>query len=276
MHIQSLFHYQQWTGTWRSKFEQKTNSVLLACWSKRWKSQRPWIYWFLCTTSRAIHAQCMEETSRRGILGRYWSCDQRRIDILSNKIECNYSSRNTLSPLYFKSRKIENWREVVWKTIFCLLDHHQRSLWNTITIGLKEMINRVLQLNISQLENSFNSHLEKHFKLVLPSQPNPNQLMIERRNLWPKIVGKSQGELGSSDRTEKPVKDEDNRVMSDHDRTGKPVEESSHKVQEVWFSRTSWYYIVKREQVQPCDWWRKHRFQHLGRTECDGETITWY
>ena len=47
----------------------------------------------------------------------------------------------------------------------------------------KEMINRVLQLNISQLENSFNSHLEKHFKLVLPSQPNPNQLMVERGNL---------------------------------------------------------------------------------------------
>ena len=47
------------------------------------------------------------------------------------------------------------------------------------------------------------------------------------------IVGKLQGELGSSDRTGKPVKDEDNRVMSDHDRTGKLVEESSHKVQEV-------------------------------------------
>ena len=41
----------------------------------------------------------------------------------------------------------------------------------------------VLQLNISQLENSFNSHLKKHFMLVLPSQPNPNQLMIERGNL---------------------------------------------------------------------------------------------
>ena len=48
----------------------------------------------------------------------YWSCDQRRINILSNKIECNYSSRNTSSPLYFKSWKIENWRNVVWKTIF--------------------------------------------------------------------------------------------------------------------------------------------------------------
>ena len=42
-----------------------------------------------------------------------------------------------------------------------------------------------------------------------------------------------------------------------------------------WFSRTSWYYIVKREQVQPCNWWRKHRLQHLRRAKCDGETITW-
>ena len=54
-------------------------------------------------------------------------------------------------------------------------------------IGLKEMINRIPQLNISQLENSFNSHLEKQFTLVLPNQPNsPCQLMIERENLWPK------------------------------------------------------------------------------------------
>ena len=48
------------------------------------------------------------------------------------------------------------------------------------------------------------------------------------------IVGKRlQGELGSSDRTEKPVKCEDNRVMNVHDRTGKLVEASSNKVQEV-------------------------------------------
>ena len=48
------------------------------------------------------------------------------------------------------------------------------------------------------------------------------------------IVGKRfQGELGSSDRTGKLVKDEDNRVMNVPDRTGKPVEAISHKVQEV-------------------------------------------
>ena len=65
-----------------------------------------------------------------------------------------------------------------------------------------------------------------------PTQSKP----IEDRTgklVTQEIVGKSQGELSSSDRTGKPVKDEDKRVMSDHDRTGKPVEESSHKVQEV-------------------------------------------
>ena len=43
------------------------------------------------------------------------------------------------------------------------------------------------------------------------------------------IVGKRlQEELGSSERTVKPVKSEDNRVMHVHDRTGKPVESSAN------------------------------------------------
>ena len=41
LRVQSSSYYQQWIGTWRSRFAQKTNSVLLACWSKKWKSQRP-------------------------------------------------------------------------------------------------------------------------------------------------------------------------------------------------------------------------------------------
>ena len=42
-------------------------------------------------------------------------------------------------------------------------------------------------MNIDQLVNSFNSHLEKHFNLVLPSQPNSlNPLKIERGNPLPK------------------------------------------------------------------------------------------
>ena len=87
-------------------------------------------------------------------------------------------------------KKLKDWnleKNCMKGSNICLLVHHQRSLWNTISIGPKEMINWVLQLKINQLENSFNSHLEKHFKLVLPSQPNSlNPFKIERGNLWPK------------------------------------------------------------------------------------------
>ena len=67
----------------------------------------------------------------------------------------------------------------------------------------KEMINRVLQLNISQLENSFNSHLEEALQLG-SSKPTQFPKPIEDRTGQPvtqEIVGKSQGELSSSDRT---------------------------------------------------------------------------
>ena len=112
----SLCH-QQWIDTWRSGFKQKTNSILLAHWSKRQRKWRSWIYWLLCITSSAIRAQCMEETSRRGILGWYWPCDLKGNNILSNMIECNYPPRNTSSLLYSKSCEIEDWRSLAWKII---------------------------------------------------------------------------------------------------------------------------------------------------------------
>ena len=84
--------------------------------------------------------------------------------------------------------------------------------------------------------------------LNLPSQPNPNRgnpicdrkenepwkteaVFVEQGNTScsREVVGKRlQEELGSSDRTGKLVKCEDNRVMNVHDRTGKPVESSTH------------------------------------------------
>ena len=57
----------------------------------------------------------LEETSRRGILGRCWSCDSKRIDILSNSIESDHPSRNTFSLLHSKSCQIENWRSLTWE-----------------------------------------------------------------------------------------------------------------------------------------------------------------
>ena len=67
------------------------------------------------------------------------------------------------------------------------------------------------------------------------SKPTQSKPIDDRtgKPVTQEIVGKLQGELGSSDRTGKRVKDEDNRVMNVPDRTEKPMEESSHKVQEV-------------------------------------------
>ena len=106
------------------------------------------------------------------------------------------------------------------------------------------MINRVLQLNNSQLESSFNSHLEKHHVLNSPTQSKPNpicdrsgkledteRVFVEKgkTSRSQEIDGKRlQEELDSSDITGKPEKSEDNRVMHAHDRTGELVKSSAN------------------------------------------------
>ena len=93
-------------------------------------------------------------------------------------------------PIVFQKLKDWKFEKCCMKDDICLLDDHQKSHWNAITICLKGMINRVLQFNNSQLESSFNSLLEKHLVLNLPNQPNPNpnQSVIERGNLWTQNV----------------------------------------------------------------------------------------
>ena len=46
---------------------------------------------------------------------------------------------------------------------------------------------RVLQLNIDQLANSFNSHLEKHFNLVLPSTVTGMGKHLDAKNTMRRI-----------------------------------------------------------------------------------------
>ena len=89
-------------------------------------------------------------------------------------------------------------------------------------------------MNIDQSGNSFNSHLEKHFNLVLPSQPNPlNPLKIERGNPLPKrlLVSCKENlvlpiERGNLRKREKK------RVLKSHDRAGQLAEGRLYKVQE--------------------------------------------
>ena len=85
---------------------------------------------------------------------------------------------------------------------------------------------RVLQLNIDQLVNSFNSRLEKHSNLVLPSQPNSlNPLKIERCNPLPKrlLVSCKKNLVLPIDRGN-PIEEEEKRVLKNHDRSGDPIE----------------------------------------------------
>ena len=74
------------------------------------------------------------------------------------------------------------------------------------------------------------------------SKPTEFPKPIEDRTGQPvtqEIVGKSQGELSSFDRTGQPVKEEDKRVLKSHDRTGEPVEGRLHKVQEDGYLKKS-------------------------------------
>ena len=76
-----------------------------------------------------------------------------------------------------------------------------------------------------------------------PGSSKPTQFPkpIEDRTRKPvtqEIVGKSQRELSSSDRTGEPVKDEEKRVLRNHDRTGESVEGNSQSARS-WLSQKS-------------------------------------
>ena len=108
-------------------------------------------------------------------------CDQRRINILSNTIECIFL-QGTL-PAYCIP-KVERLKtgEVLYERPYLSprpppkisLRHDHNWTRGNDQLGS--------QLNNSQLENSFNSLLEKHHVLSFPNQPNPNpiQSVIDR------------------------------------------------------------------------------------------------
>ena len=132
------------------------------------------------------------------------------------------------------------------------LDHHQRSRYDTITIGPEEMINWVLQLDNSQLVKLFDSHVEKFNTKRSPNQPNQFPKPICARTGKPDstrdvFVGKCEtsrsheidekgfhGELCSSDRSGKPDNlFENTRAEQTHDGTGQPVERNSSSAHTV-------------------------------------------
>ena len=111
------------------------------------------------------------------------------------------------------------------------------------TKGNDQLGSTVEQQPVGKLvQQSFGEALRAESSKPTQSKPNPicdrsgkpvetEAVFVEKRKTShsQEIVGnRLQEELGSSDRTGKPVKCEDNRVMHVHDRTVKPVEASTH------------------------------------------------
>ena len=221
----------------------RRQSVFFAFWSKKRKSQRSRKYWLLCAASCPIRAKHLEKSIRIRYSGLILILES------SKKDWCSIRQDRTQSSFRVYFQQVALWELKDWKAEkHCtkddswLLDHHRRSFWNTITIGPKEMINWVPQLSNSQSENSYNSHLEKHFKLDFPSQPKPNliQLVIERWNLWTKrlLVSRKEnlGLLIERVNLWKMKKNASWEITIERGTCGRKLAQSARS----WFSRTSW------------------------------------
>ena len=194
------------------------------------------LYHVVCDTY-TVHARDIKTRYS----GWHWSCDQRRINILSNTIECNYSSRHTSSPLHFKSWKIENWRIVAWKTIFVSSTTPKISLkhdhnwtkgndqlgftasWKVrSTVFWRSNSRWIFQTNPIQTQSNLRSNGETcgHRTCFCGEK--------KKRPVHERLLESVCKEFGSSDRTGKPVKCEDNRIMHVHNRTGEPVKSSAN------------------------------------------------
>ena len=103
MYNQITFHHQCRIDTGRPTLEQTTDSILPLCGSYGQRTQGSWRDRLGSTASCTKHAQSMEETSKYGVLGRHQPCSEEKIEVLSNTVGRDHSSRNTPSLLYPES-----------------------------------------------------------------------------------------------------------------------------------------------------------------------------
>ena len=213
--------------------------------------------------SSTILAQCLEETSRRGIFGL----------ILILRFEKDWHSiRLDRMQLSFKKlfqlvvfQKLWDWRleKSYLRNHTCLLDHHQRSHYDTITIGPEGKFNwgstvdqqsegKVVRQSRGEVQNATFSQLTQPIPKPIcdrSGQPEDTQgafVVNGETSRFHEINEKGfHGELCSSDRSGQPditpsvIKahnlSENIRVEQIHDRSGQPDEcnsSSAHTVKE--------------------------------------------
>ena len=155
----------------------------------------------------------------------------------------------------------------------CLHDHHQRSHYDTITIGPEEMINWVLQLNNNQSVKSCGEVQHETFPQLTQPKPKPicdrsgkldgteDVFVVKGETSRCHEINEKclHEELGSSDRSGKPDKLSENiRVEQTHDGTGELVKRNSssaHTLKEQFAPDEHCENCVLQhgQRVQPCN-----------------------
>ena len=160
--------------------------------------------------------------------------------------------------IVFQKLEIEDWRSYM-RNHTCLLDHHQRSHYDTITIG-PEGMNWALLLKNNQLVNSFNSLVGEVQQATFSQLTQPKPKPICDRSVKPEdterdfvVKGETSRsheinekrlhkELGSSERLGKPDNlSQNTRVKQAHDGSGQLVVQnnsSTHTVKEQFGTHT--------------------------------------
>ena len=99
-------------------FDQKTDSILHACGSYEQRTQTSWDSRPESTASCTIPADSVEETSKHCVLGRYQTCSEERIKVLSEAIERHLPLQYTRCLLYPEGHQDGNWRNQIRESIW--------------------------------------------------------------------------------------------------------------------------------------------------------------
>ena len=177
----------------------------------------------------------MEETPRRGILGRHQPCDSETIDILSDSIECHRLSRSASSLLYSKMCWTQDLRSLLRKKHTCHLDLHHRSHY--VRNG-QELGSKVVQQPEAETVRQPEGEVVRQTKFFQSTQLTPNPIrdrlgrldeMQDERNTSRSqeiSVNSFNEELSSSDRTGRLVETEEIHPRSSEDSKSLNVEQT--------------------------------------------------
>ena len=197
MHVQSSFNCQQWIGTWRSRFEQKTGQYSSLPIDPRDESHRdPERIDF----SAPRLARYMHSAWKRHQDAVFWV----DIDLAIREGSTFYQTRSNAIILQgtlpaYCIPKVEGLKsgEVLYERPYLSRRPPPKISLRHDTIGLKGMINRLSTVEhqpVGKLvQQSFGE--APRAESSKPTQSKPNPILIERRNLWSKKTRPAQERL---------------------------------------------------------------------------------